>query len=195
MKKILLCIFIIHCFGNLAHAAFFNQGNNTTLTFSTLPYISATGFDTTSNIIPGFESTLDPGTGIMRYIPILKDGDFFRLDLYVNRSDTTPVYSNILSNRDSILLFTRRSFVPIIGGPNPSVKYGPLLWADLEGKIFLFNTFGSMTLDHLTIRVSPGNKCIVTHDVTTTPIPAAAWLFGSGLAGLVGLRKRISIIN
>jgi hypothetical protein len=31
-----------------------------------------------------------------------------------------------------------------------------------------------------------------TTPVATTPIPAGIWLFGSGLAGLVGLRKKIS---
>ncbi len=30
----------------------------------------------------------------------------------------------------------------------------------------------------------------LVQDTTPTPIPAAAWLFGSGLLGLVGLRRR-----
>jgi hypothetical protein len=30
----------------------------------------------------------------------------------------------------------------------------------------------------------------VTYDVTPTPIPAAAWLLGSGLLGLVGIRRK-----
>jgi hypothetical protein len=29
-------------------------------------------------------------------------------------------------------------------------------------------------------------------DVTPTPIPAAAWLLGSGLLGLIGIRRRNS---
>ncbi len=29
-------------------------------------------------------------------------------------------------------------------------------------------------------------------DITTTPVPAAAWLFATGLAGLAGIRRRIS---
>jgi hypothetical protein len=29
-----------------------------------------------------------------------------------------------------------------------------------------------------------------TYDATPTPIPAAAWLFGSGLMGLSGLRRK-----
>jgi len=36
----------------------------------------------------------------------------------------------------------------------------------------------------------PGNNA--TLSLTTTPIPAAAWLFGSGLLGLAGIRRRRS---
>jgi len=32
----------------------------------------------------------------------------------------------------------------------------------------------------------------VTYDYTPTPIPAAAWMFGSGLVGLVGIRRRLA---
>lgn len=36
-----------------------------------------------------------------------------------------------------------------------------------------------------------GTVSLVTADAgTTTPIPAAAWLFGTGLAGLVGIRRK-----
>lgn len=36
------------------------------------------------------------------------------------------------------------------------------------------------------------NSAWVGATVTPTPIPAAAWLFGSGLAGLIGMRRKQS---
>jgi hypothetical protein len=33
-------------------------------------------------------------------------------------------------------------------------------------------------------------NAIITYDYTPTPIPAAAWLLGSGLLGLVGMRRK-----
>jgi hypothetical protein len=48
----------------------------------------------------------------------------------------------------------------------------------------ILNSDGTATLDQ-----TPGN--IATQaDVTSTPIPAAAWLLSSGLMGLAGLRRR-----
>jgi hypothetical protein len=41
----------------------------------------------------------------------------------------------------------------------------------------------------ITINNNAGGQITAT-DVTPTPIPAAAWLFGSGLMGLVGIRRR-----
>jgi hypothetical protein len=55
---------------------------------------------------------------------------------------------------------------------------------------------GSTTTSAGTFRVSDYNNAgiyyydSITGSVTPTPIPAAAWLFGSGLAGLIGLRRK-----
>ena len=37
------------------------------------------------------------------------------------------------------------------------------------------------------------NNITVQNDVTPTPIPAAAWLLGSGLMGLAGIRRRMNV--
>ncbi len=56
---------------------------------------------------------------------------------------------------------------------------------------------GDLTYGYATVIDLNSNNAVVTNNsnqvsVAATPIPAAAWLFGSGLAGLVGLRKRMT---
>jgi hypothetical protein len=83
---------------------------------------------------------------------------------------------------------------PIIGAPSSSVTFGPLLWENLDGKITLTMLSGSMRLDSLDVQVYTGGQVwantLAVTDVTPTPIPGVAWLMGSGLMSLVGLRRR-----
>ena len=39
-------------------------------------------------------------------------------------------------------------------------------------------------------RISGGDKAPFSHDATYVPVPAAVWLFGSGLLGMVGIARR-----
>jgi hypothetical protein len=39
------------------------------------------------------------------------------------------------------------------------------------------------------VDIGSGNSMTVT-SITTVPVPAAVWLFGSGLLGLVGMARR-----
>jgi len=63
----------------------------------------------------------------------------------------------------------------------------------VPGDAWDFNT--SQGLQNVMVESNPYFNAIAVHagDVaaTPTPIPAAAYLFGSGLLGLVGLRKKI----
>ena len=61
--------------------------------------------------------------------------------------------------------------------------YMPMLTED--GLLFniALNTDGTATTDFFS------NKVSVSSSVTLTPIPGAVWLFGSGLIGLVGIRR------
>jgi hypothetical protein len=76
-----------------------------------------------------------------------------------------------------------------IGGPvqttvteNPYITYG--------GSAYAINTAGNQ-LVFPGLTTGPTDYTIGANiDVTPTPIPAAAWLLGSGLMGLVGIRRR-----
>ncbi len=59
--------------------------------------------------------------------------------------------------------------------------------------IFATNTLESIQFNYMG-QGGGGNPFLaaVTVEATAVPIPAALWLFGSGLAGLVGLRRRIA---
>jgi hypothetical protein len=67
----------------------------------------------------------------------------------------------------------------------------------------LINPFGAKAIKEIVFGALPGKaaatckKCnnqsdytFVNMNVTTVPVPAAAWLFASGLLGLVGLRRK-----
>jgi len=49
-------------------------------------------------------------------------------------------------------------------------------------------TTGSIVIDDLTINTSAGS--IVSPAVSAVPVPAAVWLFASGLLGMVGIARR-----
>lgn len=177
MKKLLCLLCFIQWFGGIAHASFFNQGDTTTLSFSTLPYIGTTNNSDVTWIT--FNGTQ------------LNNGDSFRLDLFNNISDSNPLFSETVVGPGTFggYGFVREMSI-IIGDPNPVP--GPLLWEDLEGKISLTMLSGSMSLDTLDVSVSSGGHVWgETLAVTPTPIPATAVLLGSGLMGLIGFRRRV----
>ena len=66
-------------------------------------------------------------------------------------------------------------------------------WWDLEGAIKFTMLEGSADIDHVNIDVIIGSnkyEGTFTPTIATVPIPAAVWLFGSGLVGLIGIAKR-----
>ena len=74
---------------------------------------------------------------------------------------------------------------------------GKLLWEDLEGKLTLTMLSGTMISDSVYVEVQSGGNlwgadlAITPTDIVPTPIPAAVFLFGSGLLGLIGIRRKI----
>ena len=88
----------------------------------------------------------------------------------------------------------------VLGQPPSATPYSDLLQLntlDQQGPAPLATTSGSLGLDATTpfsgIRgyfdIGSGNSMHVT-SVSTVPVPAAVWLFGSGLLGLVGIARR-----
>jgi hypothetical protein len=61
---------------------------------------------------------------------------------------------------------------------NPNLTYGNAVYSD--------SLIGMPGIDPLSLHGNFGANI----DVTPTPIPAAAWLLGSGLLGLVGIRRK-----
>jgi hypothetical protein len=86
---------------------------------------------------------------------------------------------------------------PAVNAPNGSALGGSsflfALSTNADGSGALLSSDGTLlTLDLDTHGAATANVAAsqVTADVTPTPVPAAAWLLGSGLMGLVGLRRR-----
>lgn len=63
-------------------------------------------------------------------------------------------------------------------------------WADLDGKFEIEVTRGSFELKGFGYQTTSGNQVYSSIQPSTVPVPAAVWLFGSGLIGLVGLARR-----
>lgn len=72
-------------------------------------------------------------------------------------------------------------------------SFGLSFWQDIDTPVLTTDPNGFAT----TIDVNP-NGAVVTNNsgvvtANATPIPAAAWLLGSGLMGLVGIRRKMKI--
>jgi hypothetical protein len=76
-------------------------------------------------------------------------------------------------NDINALLSTGGSSLFALGGNLETVN-------TLENRVFGNTSYGSFTR---ALSVEYGN-------ISTVPIPAAAWLFGSGLIGMIGVAKR-----
>ncbi len=103
------------------------------------------------------------------------DGNF---DTFTNVFSATP-YSDTL--------FDKVSFPPPLEGPAPlAATFNSLgLGFDIDG-----NYIGGTPFDGIAglINIGSGNSLTVT-SVSTVPVPAAIWLFGSGLIGLIGVAR------
>jgi large repetitive protein len=99
---------------------------------------------------------------------------------------------------------TRHGLTKIFSGDNGNINYGFSTWPD-QGYLYQFviNTTGtSLKLGFgSTLNQGIGDEAwgidnvIISDNASSVPIPAAFWLLGSGLVGLVGLRKRTASKN
>jgi hypothetical protein len=86
-------------------------------------------------------------------------------------------------------------YYPISGNlkAGPDDRFGDFLFADLGGGVYE-GSFNTCTEWNITNTVCTGdNKGISNVEVTfgtVVPVPAAAWLFGSALLGLAGLKRK-----
>ena len=76
--------------------------------------------------------------------------------------------------------------VPVYGGVADLTTVGNKVWiADANGSIGIYDSLGNPD-SAFTVPVYGG----VAGMTTVVPIPAALWLFGSGLLGLLGVARR-----
>jgi len=60
-----------------------------------------------------------------------------------------------------------------------------------DGKVQAYNEWGTIAdSDYFSGRLHPEISWLLYRDVATVPVPAAVWLFGSGLIGLIGVARR-----
>ncbi|MBU0968410.1 MAG: hypothetical protein KKA54_18760 [Proteobacteria bacterium] len=194
MKRMVFILIMLHCFSSIAHAAIFQQGDRGTFSFSSLPYIGSEDssyMDTTWIHFPP-PTVIFRLDGTSEFIPFLTPGDSFQINLFEDNADLIPSRVELIRGLDGTTGIGFMNFPSYyIDG---TASYGDLLWEDLEGKLTLTMLTGSMDLDFLNVEVHAGGQVwgqSFEVSVVPTPIPAAAWLLGSGLLGLVGLRKKI----
>lgn len=82
------------------------------------------------------------------------------------------------------------SSTPSPGGTGTSTDYGIFASSlDLAG-IFGSGTFSGVRLDISDASAAPSLLGTTSAEFAVVPVPAAVWLFGSGLIGLVGIARR-----
>ncbi|MGD9732680.1 MAG: VPLPA-CTERM sorting domain-containing protein [Desulfamplus sp.] len=100
---------------------------------------------------------------------INNDGDKFYLQLNVDKDGSDPFSSNYtFTSKDNTIQF--QTYV--------NAETGGYFWLIEDIKV----TSSDKDYNDLWARID-------TKNTTPTPVPAAVWLFGSGLVGLVGLRR------
>jgi hypothetical protein len=94
-----------------------------------------------------------------------------------NTVSGTPYINNVVDLSSLASIASEGQFFVRLYGTGASSASGTLRVGDyLSGSTYYFDTITGT----------------VVQDATPTPIPAAAWLFGSGLLGLAGIRKKQS---
>ncbi len=103
---------------------------------------------------------------LYKYLPGYGSNTMETLGTYYYFADGTPTLTWVLANTPGLVAdILSGSLVTIFGAPADSTIG------------YLFN---------------PGEVLTITADAASVPIPAAVWLLGSGMAGLVGIRRRMS---
>jgi hypothetical protein len=103
----------------------------------------------------------------------------------------SEVLIEVLNNGTDILAGFPTTAQDLSGAGTPT---GPMTISDFENFTAIFEATGSSTLLRITDQSNNGGSSFDTmldnFSVTAIPVPAAFWLFGSGLLGLVGIARR-----
>ncbi len=111
-----------------------------------------------------------------------------------------PVFGVALSDQNALAI--QIALWEIVREEQPGsydLLSGDVSFEDNVGAISLAQTWlssyvgtGGPKLDNLLALTMDGGQDLLVQTVTAVPIPAAVWLFGTGLVGLMGVRKRRS---
>lgn len=199
IKLLLLIIPFVVCVANSAFASFsYDVAINTSslsgqdgyLYFQYLPVNAANSFATvygftTDGTLAGSPSAAVDGSAVTGQLP---GSVTFANTNGINDYNHGIQFGNTMTYHMSFS-------DPVSGGPaGGSSTFSLGLFSDESGLNPLLTADGTLYTLSL-MNDGTASSQILANDVsvTPTPIPAAAWLFGSGLTGLVGLRRKMQI--
>lgn len=134
----------------------------------------------------GFNTTKSGTTSVFSYYNSLGAGTVTSQQSNLNSYKTKLASSQgALSNgiNGATRPFVEASLASLVTGAATSVKQGLYFFENA-------NTAGSVAVKVADIITNADGSTTINPPVTATPIPAAFYLMGSGLLGLVGLRRR-----
>lgn len=168
--------------GNFSYTFNLNPFSYTLASADALPFLVTSGVITLNGF---YDANINTGNGTGSYIETFSNGD----TLFGNLAFTDSLSgNNVVANiTDSI-----NSVSTVTGGT------GLFANATGAGAFTLFAVYVQNTplVNSFPIQVATSDIfndfVLTTPDVppTATPLPAAAWLFGSGIMGLLGLRRK-----
>lgn len=113
-------------------------------------------------------------------------------------TSTGSVYATMPNNLTAVKLYDYFAF----GGVTPTVSANTLTWhvtglsgANNDASLYALLSSGSYSFTGITGMMTNPSTYDTTDTKTVTPIPGAVWLFGTGLLGLIGLRRRTQATN
>ena len=124
---------------------------------------------------PDDEGSRNAGTFFFDFASVitLESIDFFDIETVEGTNNEIKLF-----DKDDNELLPNTFFVPDTGGDN---MWGQLLFGVDGVKRIELNMGGSGAIDNITFTAA---------EMPQVPVPAAIWLFGSGLIGLVGFARR-----
>ena len=160
--------------------------------------------------VPAFADLTIPGTGAIKEVTITDFSKYYEIDMYLNAAAVAGnSYSILLSQENSISFYALASTASV--GSN-TVALGGIFKVDgtktktinslfdytnslthfvwfVKNNKFDIDTSGGSGTDIIEALAKDSTGKIIG-DAKATPIPTAAWLLGSGLLGLIGVRRR-----
>ena len=109
-------------------------------------------------------------------------------------SNTSPIPGAIGSGYNGVVTAQSPDWSAAAGGPTHTVQFADLILYNLPAGTYFMASSGSCsntaTCADQIAATTTAYKLTISQLSTPVPVPAAVWLFGSALAGLIGLGRR-----